>query len=76
MTGTIPESEAIRIAEEAIRGHVKRQAGAPIDVTRADGRYTVTFVNTVPPGTLGADYDAQVKIDETTGDVVEVKVGA
>ena len=72
----ISESEAIRIAEDTIKGKVKRQSGSPIDVICADDRYTVTFVHVTPPYMLGADYDAEITIDAVTGEVVQFKVGS
>ena len=72
----ISEAEAIRIAEAAIKGHVKRQADDPIEVARDGDVYTVTFVHQTPPNMLGADYDAQVTLNAITGDVIEVKLGS
>ena len=72
----ITEDEAVAIAEAAIKGHVKRKADAPIEVTRSGDVYTVTFVHITPPTMLGADYDAQVTVNAITGDVLEVKLGS
>jgi len=71
----ITKHEAIEIAEDAILGKVKRQPGAPIEVTCTDNIYTVTFVHDTPANMLGADYDAQIRIDAVTGQVVQFKVG-
>jgi uncharacterized membrane protein YkoI len=71
----ITEQESIKIAEDTIKGKVKRQPGSPIEVICSDNIYTVTFVHLNPPNILGADYDAQIKIDAVTGKVLEFKVG-
>lgn len=72
----ILESEALRIAEDAIAGKVQRQSGSPTEVTCSGGIYTITFVHVNPPNMLGADYDAQIKIDASTGEVVGFKIGS
>lgn len=75
MNKEISEDDALRIAEAAISGHVKRQLGAPVEITRAGDVYTVTFVHITPPTQLGADYDAQVTVNAITGEVLQIKVG-
>lgn len=72
----ISEAEAIRIAEAAIKGHVKREADEPIEVAHDGDVYTVTFVHHTQPNMLGADYDAQVTVNAITGDVIQVKLGS
>jgi uncharacterized membrane protein YkoI len=72
---SITEDEALRLAEKAIEGKVQREPGAPVEVTYSRGAYTVTFVHINPPNTLGADYDAQITIDASTGEVLDFKVG-
>jgi hypothetical protein len=71
----IPRDRAIDIAQRAIAGKAQRQAGAPIVVELAGLDYIVTFVHLNPHGTLGADYDARVRIDAETGEVREILVG-
>jgi hypothetical protein len=68
----ISDTRAIELATQAIEGKAVRQAGSRIEVTRAEGRVTVVFVHITPPDELGADYDAKVTLDATTGDVVQI----
>lgn len=72
----IDKDEALAIAKQVIAGHVERPADAPVDVTLDNDTYTVTFIHDLPPGMLGADYDAQVVIDARTGDVQQFKLGS
>ena len=72
----IPEREALRIAEEVIEGKVQRQPGSPATISFSGGVYTITFVHVNPPNTLGPDYDAQIKIDATTSEILNFKIGS
>jgi uncharacterized membrane protein YkoI len=72
----IDEEQALAIAKQAIAGHVELQDNAHVDITVEDDTYVVTFIHDLPPGTLGADYDAQVRIDAYTGDVIEILLGS
>lgn len=72
----LTDTQAVAIATQAIAGRVTRQAGSPVEVARAEGRITVTFVHATPAHMLGADYDARVCIDAATGAVLQVLLGA
>ena len=72
----ITRTEALDIARKAIEGSVVPQAGAPVDVQLADGRYTVVFTHILPPGTRGPDYDARVTIEASSGKVLEILGGS
>lgn len=71
----MPASQALKIAEDAIRGKVDRKPGSPIEISCSQGAYTVTFQHETPPEMLGADYDAKVVINGLTGEVIQLKVG-
>ncbi len=75
-TGSSMEEKAIAIARQAIAGKVNLQKGAPVTVKRKGDAYVVTFGHILPPGTLGADYDAQVTINSATWEVIKVLAGS
>jgi len=72
----LSNTQALAIAREAIAGKARPALGAPIDITRTEGRITVTFVHETPAHMLGADYDARVVIDAASGAVLQLLVGA
>lgn len=72
----LTDAQALAIARQAIAGKASPAPGAPVEIARADGRITVTFVHETPPNMLGADYDARVVIDAASGDVLQLLVGA
>ncbi len=72
----ITQDEAIKIAKKAIKGKVKPQPNAPIEVELKNERYIVTFVCVWPPGTRGPDFSARVTIDAPSGRVLEILAGA
>jgi uncharacterized membrane protein YkoI len=72
----ISESEATAIARNAIAGKVDLQDGAPVRVDHRQDRYIVTFVHRLPPGIRGPDYDAEVTIDDQTGEVLKLLGGS
>ena len=75
-TGSTMDQKAIAIARQAIKGIISLQKGSPVTVKREGDDYVVTFVHINPPGTLGADYDAQVTINAATWEVVQVLAGS
>ena len=71
----ITQDEAIKIAKKEIRGKIKLQEEAPIEVELKNDRYIVTFVCILPPDTLGPDFSARVTIDALSGRILEILSG-
>lgn len=71
----ITKEKAIEIARAAIQGHAETQPGSPITVDMKNDQFVVTFVHINPPGTRGADFDAQVTINPQSGQVVQILGG-
>jgi hypothetical protein len=74
-TKMLTESEAINIAKRTIKGKAIPQDGSPITAELKDSTYVVTFVHINPPGVKGADYDARILLDATTGEVKQLLLG-
>jgi len=74
-TNMITESDAIDIAKKTIKSKATPQDGSPITSELKDNTYIITFIHKNPPGVKGADYDARVVIDVTTGEVKQFLVG-
>ena len=72
----ISESEALAVARNAIAGKVNLQEGSPVRIDHRKDRYVVTFVHHLPPGIRGPDYDAEVTIDDQTGEVLKLLGGS
>ena len=72
----MPPSQALEIAENAIRGSVDLPPRASIHIDCSAEVYIVTFLHPDPPTGLRADYEARVTVDGRSGDVVEIRVGA
>ena len=72
----ITQDEAIKVAKKAIKGIIKPQKNAPIEVKLKNGQYIVVFVSVWPPGTLGPDFAAKVTLDASSGQVLEILGGA
>jgi hypothetical protein len=72
----IDEAEALRRAEEAVRGLADITEGNPQRVEFEGDRCIVTFERNDPPGTRGPDYDAQVTLDAETGEVLGILGGS
>ncbi|MBM3744503.1 MAG: hypothetical protein FJW34_01750 [Acidobacteria bacterium] len=75
-TRRISASEATAIARNAAAGKVNLQEGSPVRVDHREDRYVVTFVHLLPPGIRGPDYDAEVTIDDQTGEVLKLLGGS
>lgn len=71
----ITKQKALGIALKAIEGKVRRKENSPVEITCDANVYTVTFVHETPTNMLGADFDAQVRIDAITGEVLQLMVG-
>lgn len=72
--GYISEEQAISIAKKA--HHMKYDKTQPLKTSLDEGIYTVIFPNKLPPGAIGGDYAAKIKIDAKTGKVLQVLVGS
>lgn len=68
----LSRKKAIALAKRAIRGKVSYPPDTPIEVRERGKETIVTFKTVLKPGTLGADYHAQVTLDSKTGKVVQV----
>ena len=74
-SGRISEEEAVVLARNAVEGLAEIHEGEPVRVEFTDDRCVVTFEHVVPPTELGADFDAQVTLDATTGEVMGILGG-
>jgi hypothetical protein len=71
----ISEARAVEIARAAVRDKCEIQPGSPIEISYSKGRYIVTFKHLNPPGIRGADFDAQVTLNASSGEVIAVLGG-
>lgn len=73
---SIDDERAVELARAAVEGKVDLPDDGPVSVNRRGQDVVVEFVHVNPPGTRGADYDAQVTLDATTGKVRQVLGGS
>lgn len=73
--GPITPDDAVQIAVSACQGRVTLHNPKSARVSRDGAAYIVAFPSRLAPGTRGPDYDAKVRIDANSGQVLEVLGG-
>lgn len=72
----ISAERAIRIARRAASAHVRLNDELPPVAVPSGDDYVVTFPHLNPPNVRGPAYEAQVRLDVRSGEVVQVLVGS
>ncbi|MFC1860712.1 hypothetical protein ACFLYL_00300 [Chloroflexota bacterium] len=72
----ITQDEAIAIARKALKGKVKTEEDAPVEVEPAGNRYIIRFRRLLPLGVRGSDIAAEVIVGARSGRVFRVLAGA
>jgi hypothetical protein len=68
----ITEEEAVELARHAVVGKSTLEPGGPVETRREGDSFVVTFVHVNAPGVRGPDFDAQVTIDASSGEVTRI----
>jgi hypothetical protein len=75
MSQPLTDEQAVRTAIAAIEGKAEIPPGVTPRVDRHGGQIVITFPTSHPVGVRGADFHAQVTLDEATGHVTQVLGG-
>jgi hypothetical protein len=75
MPQPLTDDQAVQVARAAIAGKADIPSGVVPRVERQAGRIVVTFPTSHPLSVRGADFHAQVTLDQATGQVTQVLGG-